>query len=46
MEAIFSANSLHYLLAKSTLGNFYKLIGEVNDAVAVFLEVVNKISKL
>lgn len=45
METLFSSNSLHFLLAKSTLGVFYKLIGQVNDAIVVFLEVVEKLSK-
>ena len=46
MEAIFSSNSLHYLLAKSTLGVFYKLIGQTNEAITIFLDVIEKLSKL
>ncbi len=45
MEKLFANESLHYLLAKSTIGVFYKLIGQTNEAIAIFLDVVDKMSR-
>jgi hypothetical protein len=46
MEKLFAKESLHYLLAKSTIGVFYKLIGQPNEAITIFIDVVEKMSKL
>ncbi len=41
---ILTQNDLHYLLAKSTLGVFYKMTGQIEEATKVLLEVVNELS--
>ncbi len=41
-----SGEDLHYLVSKSNYGIFLKMIGKVNEAISVLLEVVNKMSKL
>lgn len=46
LEHIISTDNLHYLLAKSTLGVFYKMIGQLNEGIAVLLDVANSLSNL
>ncbi|RNA35651.1 Amyloid -binding 2, partial [Brachionus plicatilis] len=36
--------NLHYLLSLSTLGVFYKMIGSLNESIAVLLEVTNNLN--
>ncbi len=43
---ILTPNDLHYLLAKSTLGVFYKMTGQIEEATKILLEVVNELSNL
>jgi hypothetical protein len=43
---ILTHNDLHYLLAKSTLGVFYKMTGQIEEATNILLEVVNELSNL
>ncbi len=44
LENILSNSDLFYLMAKSTLGIFYKMIGRTADAISVLLEVINSLS--
>lgn len=43
LQAALSTKDLHYLLAKSTLGVFYKMIGHIDEAVKILAEVVNSL---
>ena len=38
-----STKDLHFLLAKSTLGVFYKMVGQIDEAIKVLVEVVNSL---
>lgn len=44
LENTLSKTNLHYLLAKSTLGVFYKMIGQINEAIVVLVEVAHVLS--
>jgi len=37
-------NDLHYLIAKSSYGIFLKMIGKIDEALNILLEVVDKLS--
>lgn len=45
LKQCLSSDDLHYLVSKSNYGIFLKMIGKINDAISVLLEVVNKMSK-
>lgn len=44
LEALLPTNNFHCLLAKSTLGVFYKMIGSIDDAISCLLDVINYLS--
>ena len=44
LENTLSKTNLHYLLAKSTVGVFYKMIGQINEAIVVLVEVAHVLS--
>ncbi len=45
LKDILSDEDLHYLVSKSNYGIFLKMIGNINEAISVLLEVVNKMSE-
>ncbi|CAF0994687.1 unnamed protein product [Brachionus calyciflorus] len=44
LENLVPKSNFHYLLSLSTLGVFYKMIGNLNDSIAVLLEVTNELN--